>query len=269
MILEELLRSFPFLKSGFVHSSIFYVCLFFVSLALGLLVGMAFPKKSRSAPSARFVLACVFLTLAALFYTLLIFLCNSLFPLDSFLVLHASAGFSGKSYYYILLAIFVCGLLISTFWKIFLPLFVFLACLFTFFNHYLLFSEFGSQSSLVRITIEEDKIIIDGHEIQKTDGENQLELSVLVLPDTLPFPLRRSWFCIKNIPASQQAKNQGSLAAKILKNPPVEFYKNSILFKNRSEFQSPMPEPAIYPSLFSAQITFKEGNPTCTFKREL
>ncbi len=269
MILEGLIRSFPCLKSGFVHASLFYICVFFVAIALGLLLGMAFPKKSKASKSASFVLACIFLTIAAIFYTLLIFLCVSLFPLDSFLAMHSSAGFSRNSYYGILLGIFLCGVLISLFWKVFLPVFVILAGLFTFSNHYLLASEFGEQVSSVRITVEEEKIIINGHEIQKSGEENHLELSVLSLPDTLPLPLRRNWFCIKNIPSSHQEKNPGTFLSKLFDNSAVEFYKKSILFKNRSEFQSEIPNPIVFPSLYSANITFAEGKPVCRFTKDL
>ena len=269
MILEGLIQSFPSLKSGFVHSSLFYACIFFVAVALGLLLGMAFPKKSTASRSARFVFACVFLTLATIFYTLLIFLCSSLFPLDSFLAMHSSAGFSRNSYYGILLGIFLCGVLISLFWKISLPVFVILGALFTFFNHYILASEFGEQVLSVRLTVEEEKIIIDGYEIPKADGENQLELSVLSLPETFPLPLRRNWFCIKNIQSAHTAKNKDSFISKLMANSAVESYKNSILLKNRFDFQQSIPTSTVYPALFSAQITFENGSPTCHFSKDL
>lgn len=269
MILDELFQSFPFLKLGFMHASLFCACVFFVALSFGLLLGMAFPKKSASSRSARFVFACVFLTLATVFYTLLIFLCGSLFPLDSFLASHASSGFSKNSYYLILLGIFLCGLLISLFWKVTLPIFVVLGALFTFFNYSILYSEFGTQSDIIRFTVEEEKIIVEGHEIKKSGEENYLEFSALSLPDTIPLPLRRNYFRIKNIPTQHSSENQNSFLSKILHNPATDFYKNKILLKNRSDFQVTLPDSAIYPSLYSAQITFKEGKPTCTFKREL
>ena len=103
--------------NGFVLNWLCFLCVFLVGLAAGSLFRIFLPFKKKS-PSQRFISICVFLMLAAIIYTLLIFAEKSLFPISQFVSSHVECGFSENSYHLMLILIFLAGTVISLFWKI-------------------------------------------------------------------------------------------------------------------------------------------------------
>ena len=239
--------SVEFFKNPFLAQCFSFLCIFFLGLAFSCLLKIILPSKKSRVKSKKFSKFCVFLTFFVIFYTILIFSEKSIFWFADFSKIY-------HHYYIILCLIFVFGVIVSFFWKIAVPVSLVLYISLTIFTNHILFVNFGEQKQKIPIRIDEKS--------QKT-----LSLVSCRLPEMLVLPLRRNWFCVgENSLKAENQKNESFL----LSNPIVRFYTEKILLKNLSSPQNfPIPETNIFPSLYSAKISFKNEKIKCDFERDL
>ena len=266
MISDGVFRLFPALKNIFWASSLFYACIFLASFSAGLFISSALAARKPKSNSAarRFIMACLFLTLALLFYTILIFASKSLFPITSFIESHARQGFSRKSYFILLAAFSLSGLFSALLLKIILPIFLLFSASFSIFNFYLLKNEFGNQKDSLSLLIDEDMFRLESHEFPKNPDESSIVFEFCSIPPTIPLPLRRNWYSIKK----SEEKTLSSPAKKFPKSL-LEAYRKKVLLKNKSEKSVSLPDCQIFPSIYSLRISLEEGEFDCFFKRDL
>lgn len=239
---------FPFRINPFTAQILALSCIFCIGLAFASCARFFFHSKKSPAKAIRFSSACFFLTLAVIFYTILIFYSESLFWISDF-------SEKNPAYYQVLTAVFLLGFVISFFWKVALPLFLVLYLFLTLFTNYILTSAFGNQKLAIPIHIE------------KESDQKSIDFISCHLPDTLILPVKRNWFCL---PENFYKNADGKKDRGILKNPPVDFYMNKILLKNLSGPESfPLPENDFYPALYSAHISFDDDRLACQITLDL
>ena len=277
--------------TSFVAQSLAFLCVFCFGLAEGSILIIFLPFKNKS-KSARTVSASIFLTLCAIFYTILIFQTHSLFPLPQFLSEHVRLGFSRLSYYLLIFVIFFLGILISLFWKIALPVCVILYASFSWFTLYLLKSQFKNQDKHISVKIDKTLLSVGEKQIQKSaDFYQFFVFEYCTIPDSLCIPIPRHYFKLKSIaeyknpaisaenfvfnavlpaPENEIAVSYDEDKPKILENSLVSAYLNTILLKKCvSSRPIPLPEEKIYPSIFSLNIAFIKNEFSATFERDL
>ena len=230
-------------EEPFLSQFLAFSCVFSFGSAFACLLKILLSSKKHEKKTSRFVFLCVFLSFTVILYTILIFAASSLsWPLD----------FSkNHSYYYLILAIiFATGTVISFFWKIALPVSLVLYVLLSFFTNYLMKSIFGEQRNMIPVHLE------------KNSPEKEIPIVYCPLPDTLALPVRRSWiFEGEKLPEQKNG---------ILNFPPVKFYAEKVLLKNLKEAQIfRIPEPEVFPSLYSVHIDFKGSTLLCKVQKDL
>lgn len=235
--------SFPFRIDSFSAQVLAFSCVFCIGIFFASCVRCIFHSKKSHSKTKRFSSACVFLTFAAIFYTILIFYSESLLWVTDF-------ERKNPGYYEILGVVFALGFLISLFWKVALPVFLVLYVSLALFTNYILTTTFGEQKTTIPIHVEADS------------SAKSINLLSCRLPDTLVLPVRRDWFCVSDpFPKSD---------LEITKNPLVEFYTNSVLLKNISSPESfSIPATTFYPALYSAHINFVNGTLDCQITLDL
>lgn len=250
------------LSKSFAAMCTAFLCVFSLGFSFSCLVKLIIPSKksmnsSRShAKSASFSCMCIFLTLAAVFYTMLIFLTSSLFVPSLLLKLHLSQGVSELSFYLIFSSVFLIGFLIAFIWKIFVPVFLIAFAFLTAFTSLKLKSFFGPQNNLIPVKIEENSFTVGGKSFSQ-DEVPALTLCSYTLPDSFFLPVKRNWFFI-----SELHENAAS--------PVPDFYFSNYLLKRKAApVLIELPSETIYPSLFSVKISFPNGRIFCELERDL
>ena len=232
----------------------------------------------HSRASHAFSATCIFLALAAILYTVLIFMSHDLFPLPEIQKNGELQGFPKSSYNAIFCIIFAWGILLAVFWKILIPLSAILYISFAIFTNSLLYRTFGNQRQNIPVKIEEDS--------------SEIKVTVYTLPDILIVPAKRNWFFVDfdfhektstltaepevpdnpEVPAEPDALGNPNVPGKpgILSNPVANFYLNEFLLSRLPrQFVLPPPAEQAYPSLYSLRITFSKDFPKCELVREL
>jgi len=267
-----------FLRQEHVLNFIGYFCLVFLGLAFGSFVRILLPLKKNA--SARFVSICIFISISIILYTILIFLTKELIPFFHFLESHEKAGFIKDSYLILLTAIFVFFTLLSLFWKVMIGVSLVLSSLFVYGNYYILSSLYGPQKSSLDFRVEEDKISLDGRDFSNKAGD---KMSILVdfnvIPDTIPLPLKRSYYTIRKIsernPSSGEIESESLISDKcknsdFFNKPLIIFYINNVILKNKVEaFSVSVPQGQFYPILYTINVSFVNGEPVFEFVRDL
>ena len=233
---------------NFLSMCVAFLCVFSL--------GFSFCSLIKIKKSCSFTLMCVFFTFAVIFYTILIFLTSSLLPHSILLKTHISQGFSALSFYLIFAFAFLAGFLISFSCKIFLPLFSILYILLTIFTLHELKTFFGPQNKLIPIKIDEKSITVGGKFFDKNEIA-QLTVQTFTLPDTFFLPLKRTWFFISELHESVEF-------------PLPDFYFRDYLLKRQDvPLATEFPQESVFPSLFSAEISFSDGKAECKIERDL
>ena len=226
----------------------------------------------HSRASHAFSATCIFLALAAILYTVLIFMSHDLFPLPEIQKNGELQGFPKSSYNAIFCIIFAWGILLAVFWKILIPLSAILYISFAIFTNCLLYRTFGNQRQNIPVKIEEDS--------------SEIKVTVYTLPDILIVPAKRNWFFVDfdfhektstlpdnpEVPAEPDALGNPDVSGKlgILSNPVANSYLNEFLLSRLPrQFVLPPPAEQAYPSLYSLRITFSKDFPKCELVREL
>ena len=231
-----------FLRNPFFQQVNSFLCVFFLGGAFSCLLRILLPSRQKLGKSKPFSSFCVFLTFSVVFYTALIFAVHSLFWFSSFSKIY-------PHYYVTLGLIFLLGLVIFFFWKVAFPIFLVFYFFLSIFTNSILKVKFGEQRERISIIIEENSprtLLIDSYR----------------LSETLLLPIKRNWFVVN--------KNFPEVNKKIFSNSLVDFYLQKILPKNSSESQSfVVPEANVFPTLYSAKISFENGKLKCEFSRDL
>ena len=270
--------SFLFIVSSnpdFFSLCIFSLCILLLGLSVGSAIKIFLPRKKSSGNSVivrdsnaastsgtsrtseisgtftsshAFSAMCIFLALAAILYTLLIFLSHNLFPLPE---LHKNGELQSfpKSFYNIVFCIiFAWGILLAVFWKIMVPLSAVVYISFAIFTNCLLYKTFGEQRQNIPVKIEENS--------------PEIKVTVYMLPDIVLLPVKRNWFLVDS--------DFHEKTSPFLNNPAANFYLSECLLSRLpSQFVIPPPEGQAYPSLYSLRITFSKDFPKCELVREL
>ncbi|MBR1536957.1 MAG: hypothetical protein IJ630_08460 [Treponema sp.] len=267
-----------FISRGFVLNFLAYLCVFLVGFSLASLIRMIFAE--RGGRTGRFVSFCLCMSLSSVIFTLLIFKTGELFPYFKFASGHASLGFSVKSYWILVSAIFCLAFLVSLFWKIALPAFVILYALFSLANLYVLRAYYGESEEEISLIIDENSILLNSQSFPKDGGLTQAFLvDSCFLPDSLPLPIPRHYYAIRKYseykelslpPEKETLIADSSNNSDFLHNPWISFYINTVLTKNEKLGQLfPLPQENVFPSLFVARFTFSQGKLSCAFSRTL
>ena len=261
----------PFLAQCFAFS-----CVLCVGVSLASLAKIFLFRKKPNVSSRRFSVFCFFLSLAVIFYTVLIFMTKNLFFFSAFSREHAG-------YVFLLLFFFMLGILLGLFWKIVLPLSLIVYLSITIFTNHLLHSLFESQSAVIPISIEENSVTIGTRTVEKTSELHQaVKISSYHLPDTLVLPVKRNWFVLgvfaesplpfeKILDTSDAVTDREVVIVEFkIENRLALFYLNHFVLSGEPRhLVVPLPSEKIYPSLYSAHISFKNNELSCELLRDL
>lgn len=222
------------------------LCVFCTGISVACLVRIILPSRKKSVKSKRFIFFCLFLSISLIFYTILIFYTENLLWFSEF-------QRNDSAYYKILAFVFSAGFLTSLFWKIFLPLFLVTYAACAFFTNHVMTSIFGRQNPVISVRMEEN-------------SENvPVSLIYCRLPDTLVLPVKRNWFY-----SGESLPNLHAEGSKIFGNPLTKAYIQRILLKNLNPPKKfSLPKSDVFPSLYSAHVSFEGGEIQCQISRDL
>ena len=243
-----------FSENSFAEQCFACSCVLCAGIAFACLLRFLFSKKP--ARQARFTAFCLFLSCAVIFYTILVFMTKNLFYFDRF-------SLERTNYLAFMAACFVFGMFLAFFWKILLPVSVFFYIFFTIFTLHLLNSLFPPQNAVIPISIEEKTLTIGTQTAERsTDSPQVLKISSYHLSDEFFLPLKRNWFLL--------GEDSELLDHKICENRLIRFYLTAIVLREKPRPHSiSLPEEKIYPSLYSAHISFTNGKMHCELTRDL
>ena len=256
------------LSSFFVSYTLCFCCVFCVGLSFGAVGGLCFPK-TRAA--FRFSVSCVFLALALILYTVLVFRIHSLFWFFSLSRSH-------PYFFFIVFGVFILGLLLALFWKVVLPIFLVLYMAATVFSLFALRSLFGVQTRRVPVTVTERTISLRDESIElAADTEHALTVQFCYLNDMLILPLPRAWVSVSAV--SEYAPGDSDVKRSIpLKDGEKNSFADSALnwlsghilaVSQTKTLSVPIPKTSVYPSLYSLVFTVNGEDLSCAFVRDL
>ena len=282
---------FVSLNHGLIAQFSAFLCVLSAGFSFGLSLRMIFPARRRRA--RRFgTLAplCVFLALAACFYTADIFLFKSLFFLRQLAENHVSFGFSRISYYALLALVFTWGALTSFFGKNAILASLFLYGIISCLSLAALRQRFGPQDRRVTLKVDETSISAGGKIARKSPEKYQsVVIDLRSLPDSVFLPIPRKWLAVRSvaerenplagtkilsadseppdneIPFRPQDDEPGGLMNKI-----ISFYTDKVLLRNDAvSCEVPLPGERIYPSLLTVKVDFGPGTMSAEIIRDL
>ncbi len=241
------------MKSDFLAQTSAFMAILFFGISLGFLLKTFLFRKNTFQKSRGLVFALTFLSLTAIFYTIMIFASKKLLPFSALRNLHIECGFSGFSYNLISLGFFVFGFFMAFFWKKILPAFILLYSFCWIFSVHSLNSFFGSQKTSLPVKIESDLVFIDGKKFKK-EKDIVLEIENVTLSPAFFLPVKRNWFFVK------YAGRRTDIEDGQKEIEPNYFLKIFVLHKEFKEIPVKIPEPNLLPSLYSLRIYGKEAN---------
>lgn len=264
---------------AFIVQCCAFSCVILVGFAAGSALRMCFPsKKGSSFRATRFVSICLFLSIAAILYTILVFTERELFWFLGFSAAH-------PHYLEILLCVFLFSALLSLFWKILIPVTIVLYGCLSILTACFLQEWFGEQKDVCSLVIDEQELVLDGVHIPRySEDAPFLLMKSCVLPSILILPIRRNWACLEysherisrdetisaHSAASDLAFFEQERSFGLLKYRFFQKYARFVLVHFKTELiEIPIPDGLLYPSLFSVHVVFHSGAFRCELIREI